>query len=241
MEAPINYRLPEQQLLARQLRAVLPELPGWTDQPKAGRRFGHKNDFFSGGDVLALGAMIRRFRPRRIIEVGAGWTTTAILDVQQLCGAPEVLVSIDPQTERVRRALEPWPSTPAYHLLKSEIQSPALFPYFERLESGDVVLIDGEHNGRAAGGAAWVINEILPRLQAGVIVAWHDIYPDWTYATPQEDGGEQAILRAFLAYNPCWQILLWLPYLAQQAPEAFHQALPAGTFPGCTLWAQRVV
>src|SRR6185503_8949605 len=49
-------------------------------EPHPDWRFCHDNPFFSNGDADCLYAMIRHVRPRRIVEVGSGFSSALILD-----------------------------------------------------------------------------------------------------------------------------------------------------------------
>ena len=72
----------------------------WTSQPAADRRFHLGQTFFCEGDAHVLHAMLRHLAPRRVIEVGSGYSSALMLDTRERLPAPLELTF----TESV-----PWP------------------------------------------------------------------------------------------------------------------------------------
>ena len=81
------------------------------------------------------------------------------------------------------------------------------------------------------------ILEVLPRLQRGVLVHFHDIH--WPFEYPEKwlregrDWTEVYLLRAFLTGNTAWQVLLFTSWLWSQRPDAVPaelRGLPTGAF-----------
>ena len=65
------------------LREFYDEQP-FSAQKTAGRRYWFENPAYSYSDAILLYCMMRHLRPRRIIEVGAGYSSGAILDTNEL-------------------------------------------------------------------------------------------------------------------------------------------------------------
>ena len=59
-------------------------------------RYWWDNDGFSPGDATALAAMLMHYQPKRVVEVGAGYSTAVMLDVAErhLADPPESSASI---------------------------------------------------------------------------------------------------------------------------------------------------
>jgi hypothetical protein len=71
---------------------------------------------------------------------------------------------------------------------------------FERLASGDVVLLDGSHVALMNCDATVFFLEVLPRLPAGVLVGIDDVFLPWDYPPTWTERiyGEQYLLAAYL-------------------------------------------
>ncbi len=60
-----------------------PELP-WTSAPNEVTRYHYENDFFGYGDAITMYSLFRHFKPRRVVEVGSGYSSAAMMDVNDL-------------------------------------------------------------------------------------------------------------------------------------------------------------
>ena len=69
----------------------------------AANRYFFENPAYSYSDAIFYYLMLRRFRPRRLIEVGSGYSTCIALDTRErfLNGSPEI-TCIEPYPELVR-------------------------------------------------------------------------------------------------------------------------------------------
>ena len=71
-------------------------------------RYYFQNDFYTYGDAMFLSAMIREFKPPRIVEVGSGFSSAVILDTLDSLGAGDTKCTfIEPFPERLRMLLRP--------------------------------------------------------------------------------------------------------------------------------------
>ncbi len=89
-------------MMAQLWQALLPHLNSapFPDQPAAGFRYHYDNPAYAWGDGSILHAMIRHLRPKRIIEVGSGWSSACSLDtVERFLDYPCDLTFIDPYPE----------------------------------------------------------------------------------------------------------------------------------------------
>ena len=208
-------------------------------------RFYYDNPSFGSGDAEILYSMVRHFRPRRIIEVGCGYST---LLIQQ---ARTVNLAEGHATEHV--CIEPYEfpwleRVGLSRLVRDRIENvpPALF---DSLERNDVLFIDSSHVIRAAGDVCYEILSLLPRLKPGVIVHFHDIHLPFDYPADlitrhRLYWTEQYMLQAFLAFNPAFRTLCAVRYLAHYHAHALDEACPIfasqpGRQPG-SYWIQRV-
>ena len=214
-------------------------------EPSPQRGYHFENDYFRYGEALVLYGMLRHVRPRRLIEIGSGYSSAAILDISDLFfdGGIEC-VFVDPQPEMFRELVSARSYQSRYHLMAQGVQDVA-GDVFERLEAGDVLFVDSTHVSKIDSDVNHLVFRVLPLLERGVYVHFHDIYYPFEY--PREwifEGrawNEAYVLRAFLQCNPCYEILFFNSYLAHTHLESFVHHMPLcrkGT--GSSLWLRKV-
>lgn len=187
------------------------------------------NGSFMAIDAHVYYAMIRHFRPRRIIEIGAGNSTLVAGEACQRnredSGEAPDLTAIDPYPSANLKQGVPGLS----RLLESRIQDIDLST-FTSLESGDILFIDSTHVLREGGDVQLEYCEILPRLKPGVIVHIHDIslpkpYPK-VYFERHLYWNEQSVLQAFLTFNTRFEVLWPGNYMLMHHAEKVRRVFP---------------
>ena len=214
------------ELLASTLRPHLGEFTPPLARADAGGGFYLENGYYGRGDAEVLYAMVRAYKPRRLLELGAGYSTlVSALACSRNAdeGHPGELVAIDPAP---RRALAVKGLTRHEHAAATDVP----LARFTALEAGDILFVDTTHTVKLGGDVNYLILDVLPRLQPGVIVHFHDIYLPYEYPRRLLGGGtflsEQYLLRAFLAFNPGYRVLLALHALARDHPARLAEILP---------------
>ena len=97
----IRLRADEQKKLLEELATYYEEFD-WSEKPGIGRRFYVPNIFFEIGDAIVLYAMLRRFHPKQVIEVGSGFSSALMLDTNDLFLDGNVhFTFIEPNAERL--------------------------------------------------------------------------------------------------------------------------------------------
>lgn len=189
----------------------------FTDSKKPGFRYAYINEFYCVADGVTLQAMIRYHRPKKIIEIGNGWSSACILDTVERYLDHCELTFIDPFPKRFQ-ALAGADLARVRHFACA-VQSVGL-PIFDALEDNDILFIDSSHVLRTGSDVCFDIFEILPRLRSGVLVHIHDIF--WPFEYPRAwavdnncSWNEIYAVRAFLMNNDKWEILLFNDYLAK--------------------------
>lgn len=203
--------------------ALPPGAPPWT--------YCTRNDYYDQIDGYTLYSMIRRFRPRRIIEIGSGNTT--YLSAQTAARNRDD----DPDYSCEITAIEPYPNEvlrvgfPGLtRLISSPVQDVPL-SVFGSLEENDILFIDSSHVVRTGSDVLYEFLEILPQLKKGVLIQVHDIflpgqYPrDWIIHVNRY-WTEQYLLQAFLAFNEAFEVILPTAYLHEHAPDVMREAFP---------------
>ena len=207
--------------------AALAEL---SPQPPTGPRYDTPdNGWFPPVDAAVYQAMIRRYRPTRVIEVGCGWSTAALFDA----GAAPQVTLIDPHLERLHEVLTS-DDLSRCTVFEATLQSVPL-SIFQSLGPGDVLFIDSTHVTKCGSDVNRAIFEILPALAPGVFIHFHDVFYPFEYpdAWVREGRGwnEAYLLRAFLEYNRAFEIILW---------NSMLQAMGHLTGDCGSIWLQKV-
>lgn len=225
----IDLNTDKQLELIRQIGALGEEFDWSVDSEKQGRRFYLPNTWFEAADSLALYGMLRLFRPKRVIEVGSGYSSALMLDTSERFLDRSVnFTFIEPYPERLMSRLRPEDHA-RVEILQQGVQQVPLTT-FEALGENDILFIDSSHVSKIGSDVNFLLFEVLPRLASGSIVHFHDIF--WPFEYPQEwvrqgkSWNEAYILRAFLQYNSAFEILLFNSYLGHQHRPLLQEVLP---------------
>ena len=122
------------------------------------------------------------------------------------------------------------------HVLLTKKVQDVEIEYFNKLEENDILFVDSSHVSKTGSDLNHIIFNILPILNKGVIIHFHDIFYPFEY--PKEwvltQGGfgwnESYMLRAFLMYNKSFKILFLNSYM-----EHFHKDWFLSNMPDCLL------
>ena len=210
------------------------------DDPAA---FYTQNSQFSWLDARALFVLLRAWRPRRVIEVGSGFSSLLIADVNRrwLEGGVE-FTCIEPYPRPFLRG-----ARGVSRLIEQTVQSIPMM-VFETLGAGDILFIDSSHVSKTGSDVNFLCFEVLPRLAAGVHIHFHDIFlpneypPDWVLEQ-NRSWNEQYVLRALLMYSSMFRVTFGCSYAFHSQPARVKTALahPGGhAFAGGSLWMTKV-
>lgn len=202
----------------------------FSDQPRAGHRFHLDNEYFSYGDGIMLHLLLRHLRPRRVVEIGSGFSSSAMLDTNdRFLGGEVEFTFVEPFPERLFSLLSDADKRTAKVEVKPvQAVDPAVFA---ALEAGDILFIDSSHVAKIGSDVLHLLFEVLPRLAPGVIVHFHDV--PWPFEYPKlwlEDGrawNEAYLLRAFLQYNSAFEILFFNSFVAVHHADLLQERMPA--------------
>ena len=78
----------------------------FSEQKKSECRYYYDNEWFSYSDAIFLYGFLRKYRPKRIIEVGSGFSSAVMLDTIDSCffQKPDIIF-IEPHPERLNSLL----------------------------------------------------------------------------------------------------------------------------------------
>lgn len=168
-----------------QLRQI-PLHPATDTQPS------YMNGWLPSLDGIALYGFVASRRPATYLEVGSGnstkWVRQAIADHD----LPTRIVSIDPQPRAEIDAL-------CDEVIRQPFEECDL-AVFDALQPGDVTFVDNSHRSFMNSDATVAMVEVLPRLPAGVLIGYHDIWIPGDYPKEWVDRwyNEQYLLSTFL-------------------------------------------
>lgn len=215
------------------------------ERKQPGRRYFIQNDFFGAGDATILSCMIRRFLPKRIIEVGSGFSSAVILDTIGMSDALEKTecTFVEPNPERLHSLLSD-ADRARTEIISREVQSVPL-SRFEALSANDILFLDTTHVSKTGSDVNFEIFNILPRLNPGVIVHFHDIFDNFEYPLhwmlhENRSWNEQYILRAYLMNNASFEIVFFNHRFITKNEEWVRSCSPRmADQPGGSLWLRK--
>jgi SAM-dependent methyltransferase/predicted O-methyltransferase YrrM len=201
------------------------------------------NNQFPALDAWVLEGLVRHAGPKRMIEVGCGYSTlvSARVNREHLNGAMR-LTCIEPDPREFLQA-----GVPGVSDLRIEKIQETPLEVFDELGENDVLFIDTSHTVKTGGDVTWIFGEIIPRLRIGVYVHVHDVflpgeYPeDWVL----EGWGwnEVYLVRAFLSFNDAFDVVWGAQYMLNRHPGEVLAAFPGQAEyldrGGGSLWLRR--
>jgi predicted O-methyltransferase YrrM len=204
-----------------------------------------ENGSFGPVDAEVLHMMIRHFKPRRIIEIGSGYSTLISAKACQLNKQNDGVTS-----ELI--AIEPYPNETLKHgfpglteLMETPLEKVDL-SMFSGLGENDFLFIDSTHVLKIGGDVKYLYLEVLPRVAGGVIVHSHDVffpgeYPKNWVKENHWFWTEQYLLQAFLAFNREFEVLWASQYMNRRYPKQLTQVFPSYSSTACpgSLWLKR--
>ena len=160
------------------LKALKPYTAGISypvQKPDNETTYFYENDQYPVLDAQFLYAALCHYKPKRVFEVGSGFSSLITADVNRRI----LNNAID------FRCLEPYPRQflidgvdGITELVQTKIEDMDL-SYFDVLEENDILFIDSTHVSKVGSDVNYLFFEVIPRLKKGVIVHIHDIFlPD---------------------------------------------------------------
>jgi predicted O-methyltransferase YrrM len=238
----IDLHEAEQLELLDSFKKYYDELP-FQEEKTPNLRFFFANPAYSYSDAIFLYCMIRYVMPRKIMEVGSGYSSCVTLDTNDLYFNGTIATTfIDPYPELLLSLVHDQ-DRQKIRIIGSRIQDVDLAE-FESLEAGDILFIDSTHVSKVHSDVNQLFFEILPRLNEGVYIHFHDIFYPFEY--PREwiyEGrawNEAYLLRAFLQYNGSFRIVLMNTFLHRFYKEFLRQTMPLCLKnPGGSIWLRK--
>ncbi|MEM8687181.1 MAG: class I SAM-dependent methyltransferase [Pseudomonadota bacterium] len=188
-------------------------------------------------DAAAAYALVRTRKPSRIVEVGSGHSTRFMYRAVADGGFACAITAIDPAPRANIAALR-------IDVQRTTLQDADL-SVISRLGPGDFLCVDSSHILMPGSDVDIVLNRILPALERGVVVAFHDIflpfpYPsDWDWRNYNEQNGVGVLLQG--GYE-----LVFASHYAVREMSAVWSGGVLGTLPllagahECGVWVRKI-
>jgi predicted O-methyltransferase YrrM len=224
----VDLRRDGQRAYFAELLERFPPLPFPRHRTPPWRYFWDNGDWFNRADAFTLAGVIRREQPRRVIEIGCGFSSAVTLDALEQAGLKSSLTFIEPNPDRLRALLTPAELAAATTCFKVVQEVP--LEVFDALEASDVLFVDTSHVAKVGSDVTFIFLRVLPRLKPGVLVHFHDIFYPYAYPVSWIRWGrafnETIILQTLLAQNPRWEVVAFNPYAGHEFPGLFRDRFP---------------
>jgi hypothetical protein len=230
----IDLQLNEQNTLLKEFSNFYKDLD-FTIEKNGTNRYYYNNPSFREPDAIFLYSFLRKFKPGRIIEVGSGYTSALILDINDKYFDTSLeLTFVEPYPDLLLSLLNENDKT-KLELIPKKLQDVDL-SLFDRLQPGDLVFFDSTHVSKTGSDVNIIFFDLIPRLKPGVYIHFHDIvfpfeYPEeWVFNTNGRWKGfswnESFILRSFLMYNDCFSIVFFNSYMLREEKDFIRNNMP---------------
>ncbi|MBV9197026.1 MAG: hypothetical protein JO168_23065 [Solirubrobacterales bacterium] len=180
-----------------------------------GRPYLH-NGFYPTPDAEVYAAMIAERVPRRIVEIGAGFSTRIARRTISEIASDTELVIIDPEP-------------------RADISGVADTIFLDRFEDIDrttlgldgrtLLFVDSSHIVSAGGDVTDLFCRVIPELPPGVLIHFHDIFLPYDYppAYVRRLYTEQYVLWALLARGSMFRVVFATHFMTRNHTAAMQQ------------------
>jgi hypothetical protein len=194
------------------------------------------NGWYPTPDAEIYASMIYDLRPEKIVEVGSGFSTLIARSAIEYSKLDASLTVIDPKPRTdVAKAAD--------RVIHERVEDVKLDQF--ALTGRSLLFIDSSHITRPRGDVPYLYCEVLPRLAAGTIVHFHDIFLPFDYPTCYDHlcWTEQYVLQALLSNTTRYHTLFATQYMTRHHTANMQQTFgpEVGTdnlFFGASFWIQ---
>jgi hypothetical protein len=187
--------------------------------------FRHNNAVFGEFDAKTLYVILRSLRPANMIEIGSGFSSLLVADVNRRFLNGELKFT----------CIEPYPrqflknGIPGLSRVIVERVQHVDYRVYDALGPGDILFIDSSHVGKTGSDVNHEFFEVIPRLRSGVVIHVHDIFFPHDYPLERVLGeklswNEQYLLRAMLMFSNAFEVMFGTSYVEHYFPELCKKA-----------------
>ena len=223
---------------------LLGELPAYTERwapPRTGDEqdpagFFLENSQFSWSDCFAYYAMVAHFRPRTLVEVGAGFSTLVAVEAMRDFEIDCDVTVIEPFPRPFLERLD------GVRLVRRPVQEISPGELGALLSDGSMLFIDSTHTVKTGSDCAHLYLRLLPKLGRDLVVHAHDVFlphglPASWLTNLHIYWVEQYLLLALLTDNPRAEFLFGSSFHKEFHADGLD-ALNHGRYPtgGSSFW-----
>ncbi len=253
--AGIDLNTDAQLSLLSELNQYREDMPIWKKKSND-LRFRFNNYFFTGHDAILLHSLLRHFKPKKIIEIGSGFSSAMMLDTLEVF--PEIgtqLTFIEPFPKRLKTLMKADDKNRCI-VIENFLQDIDK-SFFTKLDRNDIIFVDTSHQMKVGSEVLYLFFEIMPILKPDVMIHFHDIF--WPFEYPKEwvemgrSWNESYGLHAFLEFNDSFEILYFNSYMGNVHKREVNESKlfcdlkisdedgPGGNFDaGGSLWLRKI-
>jgi hypothetical protein len=184
------------------------------------------NQWFDALDATVLVNILHMYKPETIIEVGCGFSSLLISETWPTA----YHICIDPEPRTDISGLDCW---------STKVEEIDLNVFANWLVENDVLFIDSSHVCSPGSDVDFLIHKVLPVLEHGVLVHFHDIFlPDDYPPSWQRRGYNEAqVLAQFLDSTNLYEVLWPQCFMARRHGQVFDRfGVP---IIGASFWLRR--
>lgn len=207
-------------------------------------RYIKNNGSFEYMDAFVLFSMLRLLGPEKIIEIGSGYSSALMMDVNELF--------LDNRTDMT--FIEPFPDVLYDRMRSFDRKKYKVFPQkiqdvessiVSSLKENDVLFIDSTHVSKLCSDVNKIYFEILPLVPQGVYIHIHDIF--WPFDYPKEwiqekrAWNEIYVLHALLMNNSSYEVVMFNDLIQMLHREWLKDKMPLLTMTrGGSFWLKKI-
>lgn len=237
----IDLPLDEMEAFWRRNQDFIAKTP-FTEEKVSKNRYYYLGGPFPFGDAITARAILHESRPKRVIEIGSGFSSACMLDAADEIGlSPFSMTCIEPYPKRLKSILRE--SDKHVEIIEKGVQLVPL-EIFSSLEPGDILFIDSTHVLKTGSDVHYELFYILPLLKPGVLVHFHDVRFPFEYSDKQiffknYSWNEAYGVRALLMYSNRFRVLFSGSLFAAERTELVKNTIEKYLRnPGSSLWVK---
>lgn len=236
----IDLNTDKQLALLSEFSKYYSELP-FEENKSEKYRYYFNNKAYNYTDGIMLYSFMRHFQPKRIIEIGSGFSSAMMLDTKDLFLNDTSLTFIEPYPALLYSLFKEKDKQQC-KVFDTKVQNVDI-EEFKKLEANDILFIDSSHVSKTGSDVNYELFKILPNLKSGVIIHIHDIFYPFEYPEEWVYGGrnwnENYLVRAFLSYNDKFEILHFATFIHKHHKAAFENMPLTYKNKGGNLWIRK--
>ncbi|MBD23989.1 MAG: hypothetical protein CMG46_03160 [Candidatus Marinimicrobia bacterium] len=194
------------------------------------------NEMFSHSDAMAYYCFVRHLKPKTIVEIGSGYSTSVAREALIKNGTDNTIISNEPHPSKFLLAVS------GVEIFKRKAQEISAKEIDESLDEGDILFIDSTHTVKEGSDVIHIISNILPYISKKIYVHFHDIFLPFVFpkywVEEHRYWEEQYLLYAFLLDNPRAKVLFGSSYNAANFQQQMDQFTVSEVIHGGSLWFQ---